>query len=216
MQMLESIPFFSGLDDSLLTELYAHASKRTYPKNTIIINEGDSTDSLYFIESGKVKVYLSDENGKEIIVNNHKTGEYFGELALIDDSKRSASVMTTEKSVFKIVARVEFEKFLENHPKVALSLIKVLTQRIRNLTDNVRSLALMDVYGRVAKTLISLSEVDGEKQIIKDKLTQQDIANRVGASREMVARILKDLTFGGYISNVDRRIVINEKLPEHY
>jgi len=214
--MLTSIPFFSGLDDSLLTELYTHASKRTYPKNTIIINEGDSTDSLYFIDSGKVKVYLSDENGKEIIVNNHKAGEYFGELALIDDSKRSASVMTTEKSVFKIVARVEFEKFLEKHPKVALSLIKVLTQRIRNLTENVRSLALMDVYGRVAKTLISLSEVDGEKQIIKDKLTQQDIANRVGASREMVARILKDLTFGGYISNVDRRIVINEKLPEHY
>ncbi|MFV1985623.1 MAG: Crp/Fnr family transcriptional regulator [Thiohalomonadales bacterium] len=214
--MLTGIPFFSGLDDSLLTELHAHGSKRTYPKNTIIINEGDSTDSLYFIESGKVKVYLSDENGKEIIVNNHKTGEYFGELALIDDSKRSASVMTTEKSVFKIVARVEFEKFLENHPKIALSLIKVLTQRIRNLTENVRSLALMDVYGRVAKTLISLSEIDGEKQVIKDKLTQQDIANRVGASREMVARILKDLTFGGYISNVDRRIVINEKLPEHY
>jgi len=214
--MLTDIPFFSGLDESLLSELHAHASKRTYPKNTIIINEGDSTDSLYFIESGVVKVYLSDENGKEIIVNNHKTGEYFGELALIDDATRSASVMTTEKSVFKIIARVEFEKFLEKHPKIALSLIKVLTQRIRNLTDNVRSLALMDVYGRVAKTLISLSEVDGEKQVIKDKLTQQDIANRVGASREMVARILKDLTFGGYISNVDRRIVINEKLPEHY
>jgi len=214
--MLTDIPFFSELDEPLLSELHLHASKRTYPKNTIIINEGDSTDSLYFIESGKVKVYLSDESGKEIIVNSHSKGEYFGELALIDNSKRSASVMTTEKCVFKIIAKVEFEKFLESHPKIALGLIKVLTQRIRNLTDNVRSLALMDVYGRVAKTLISLSEVDGERQVIKDKLTQQDIANRVGASREMVARILKDLTFGGYISNVDRRIVINEKLPEHY
>ncbi len=214
--MLTDISFFSDLDESLLTELQVHASKRTYPKNTIIINEGDNTDSLYFIESGKVKVYLSDENGKEIMVNCHKAGEYFGELALIDDSKRSASVMTTEKSTFKIIAKVEFEHFLEKHPAVALNLIKVLTQRIRNLTENVRSLALMDVYGRVAKTLISLSETDGEKQIIKDKLTQQDIANRVGASREMVARILKDLTFGGYISNIDRRIVINEKLPEHY
>ncbi len=214
--MLTDFPFFDGLDESLISDLHVHASKRTYPKNTIIINEGDSTDSLYFIESGKVKVYLSDENGKEIIVNNHKSGEYFGEMALIDNSKRSASVMTTEKSIFKIVAKVEFEKFLESHPKIALGLIKVLSQRIRNLTDNVRSLALMDVYGRVAKTLISLSEADGEKLVIKDKLTQQDIANRVGASREMVARILKDLTFGGYISNVDRRIVINEKLPEHY
>ncbi len=214
--MLTDIPFFEGLDESLLFDLHTHSSKRTYPKNTIIINEGDSTDSLYFIESGKVKVYLSDENGKEIIVNSHKTGEYFGELALIDNAKRSASVMTTEKSIFKIVSKAEFEKFLESHPKIALSLIKVLSQRIRNLTDNVRSLALMDVYGRVAKTLISLSEADGEKQVIRDKLTQQDIANRVGASREMVARILKDLTFGGYISNIDRRIVINEKLPEHY
>ncbi len=214
--MLTDISFFSDLGESLLAELQVHALKRTYPKNTIIINEGDRTDSLYFIESGKVKVYLSDENGKEIMVNSHKAGEYFGELALIDDSKRSASVMTTEKSTFKIVAKGEFEQFLEKHPKIALNLIRVLTQRIRNLTDNVRSLALMDVYGRVAKTLISLSESDGDKQIIKDKLTQQDIANRVGASREMVARILKDLTFGGYISNIDRRIVINEKLPEHY
>ena len=123
---------------------------------------------------------------------------------------------TTEKSTFLVISKTDFKNVLSLHPELAFNLIRGLTHRVRHLTDNVRSLALLDVYGRVAKTLLSLATESGDELIIDMKLTQQDIANRVGASREMVAKILKDLSTGGYISIDHKRITINERLPSHY
>lgn len=214
--MLANIPLFSGLSEQELGQISQQAVTRTYPKNALIINEGDPAELLYVIKKGKVKVLLSDEAGKEVIINYQGPGEYFGELALIDEEQRSASVMTMEPSTFSVISKQSFRQVLANNPSIALSLIRDLTRRVRVLTDNVKSLALLDVYGRVAKTLLDLAtECDGRLQI-EQKLTQQDIANRVGASREMVSRILKDLTAGGYISTEDKHIVINERLPKHY
>lgn len=215
--MLTNIPIFSGLNESELGAIEKHAVTRSYPKNTIIINEGDPSDSLYVVLSGNVKVFLSDENGKEVILNAQGPGEYFGEVALLDDTQvRSASVITTEKSSFMIISKSDFRKALADNPDLAINLIRDLTQRVRQLTDNVKSLALLDVYGRVAKTLLSLATDRNGTLVIHNKPTQQDIANRVGASREMVARILKDLTTGGYISQVNKEIIINERLPQRY
>lgn len=215
--MLEKVEIFEGLTQQELEALSASSVVRSYPKNTVIINESDHADSLYIIESGKVKVYCSDKNGKEFIMNTLTAGDYFGELALLDDDKRSASVRTMEKSSFCIIYKEDFNKVLEQQPNIAKTLIRNLTRRVRKLTQDVKALALQDVYGRVTNVLTSLAEPrDEESSIIPDKLTQQDIADRVGASREMVARILKDLTIGEYITFEGRNIVINGKLPAQY
>ena len=214
--IFENVPLFSGLDADELKVLEGHATIRTYPRNTLIITEGDEASTLYVILSGQVKVFLSNEEGKEIVVNIQGAGEHFGELALIDSAPRSASVITTQKTRLAAISKPDFRKILADHPDIALSLIRDLTGRVRVLSTNVKNLALLDVYGRVAKTLLSLAREHDGKLIVEERLTQQDIANRVGASREMVARIMKDLVIGNYISINHRRIQINDKLPERY
>jgi CRP/FNR family cyclic AMP-dependent transcriptional regulator len=214
--VFEKVPLFCGLSGSELAILAQHATIRTYPKNTIVFNEGDEANALYVVISGQVKVFLSNEEGKEIIVNMQRACEHFGELALLDSTPRSASVMTTEKTKLAVFSKPDFQRMLADHPGIALSLILDLTRRVRVLSENVKSLALLDVYGRVAKTLLGMASDRDGTLIVEERLTQQDIANRVGASREMVARIMKDLTTGGYISVANKHIVINEKLPERY
>jgi CRP/FNR family cyclic AMP-dependent transcriptional regulator len=214
--VLKSVEIFSGLSDAELAALEESSIRRSYPKNTVIINENDVADSLYVIESGKVKVYCSDKNGKEFIMNTLGSRDYFGELALLDDDRRSASVRTMEKADFCIIYKQDFNQVLDQHPNIAKTLIRNITRRVRALTEKVKSLALQDVYGRVTKVLNSLATERNDEFYVEEKLTQQDIADRVGASREMVARILKDLTIGGYISFENRHIVIHRRLPANY
>ena len=211
--MLDRIPLFSDLDKSELELLSTRTVTRQYPRNTIIINEGDRSDSLYIIRSGSVKVFLGNNEGKEVILNIQKSGEYFGELALIDSGPRSASVITREKSTLSLISKSDFEDFLRQHPAASAKIMRGLVKRLRALTENVRSLALMDVYGRVARLLLKLSQPEGDVRVIREALTQQDIADQVGASREMVSRILKDLWEGGYIEIHDRHITLQEGLP---
>jgi CRP/FNR family cyclic AMP-dependent transcriptional regulator len=215
--MLEQVEIFRGLSEVELEALAESSTRRTFPKNTVVIHENDPADSLFVIESGKVKVYCSDKNGKEFIMNTQGAGDYFGELALLDDSVRSASVRTVEKSTFSIVYKEDFNRVLDEHPNIARQLISNLAARVRKLTADVKSLALQDVYGRVANVLMDLAEEREDGSLfIPEKLTQQDIADRVGASREMVARILKDLTIGEYIRFEGRHIIINTRLPAKY
>jgi CRP/FNR family cyclic AMP-dependent transcriptional regulator len=215
--IIDKVEIFEGLTSQEMEALAASSVVRSYPKNTVIINENDYADSLYIIESGRVKVYCSDKNGREFIMNTLVAGDYFGELALLDDDKRSASVRTMEKSSFSIIYKEDFNQVLEQQPNIGKTLIRNLTRRVRKLTKDVKALALQDVYGRVTNVLNSLAESrDDGSLIIPEKLTQQDIADRVGASREMVARILKDLTIGEYISFEGRNIIINGKLPDNY
>jgi len=203
---------FPGLQEHLLRELSEHALTRTFPANTIIVSEGDGTDALYVVLSGKVKVFLANENGKEVLLNVEGPGEYFGEM-ILDGGPRSASVMTLEPSRFLVVPRSDVEAFLASHPQFAMGLILKLIKRVRVLTDNVKSLALQDVYGRVTRMLHELAVEQDGKQVVAEKPTQQDMASRVGASREMVSRILKDLAQGGYIEIAGKRLVIHKKLP---
>jgi CRP/FNR family cyclic AMP-dependent transcriptional regulator len=211
--MLENIPLFADLGETEHELISSRAVTRVYPKNSIVINEGDTSDTLYIVVSGRVKAYLSDEEGKEIVLNTHGPGEHFGELALLDGAPRSASVVTLEKSKLAIISRADLEDCLRRNPEIALQIIRSLSARLRVATENVRSLALLDVYGRVARLLLQLAAPDGDQLIIREKLTQQDIADRVGSSREMISRILKDLRTGGYIEIEDKRITIKEKLP---
>ena len=200
------------LSDAELQAIAAHATTRSHPKNSVIVNEGDRTDSLYIIVSGRVKIYVSDAEGKEVVLNHAGPGEYFGEMVL-DQGPRSASVMTLEPTRFLVVAAEDFRAFLAASPEFALHLILKLIRRVRALTENVKSLALMDVYGRVAHMLLEIAEQSGGLQVIEKRPTQQEMASRVGASREMVCRILKDLAAGGYIAVSGKRITITRALP---
>lgn len=220
MKNIESVPLFENLSHDELDKIHRYASTRAVPKNCVVINEGDDTDSLHIINEGSVKVYLSDDNGKEVIINTLEAGDYFGELSIVTSGKRSASVMTTSNSVLTVIYKNDFKELLLNNPLIAYTLIENLAMRVRNLTENIKSLALRDVYGRVVKTLMDLSEPasaqNPDNRIIKRRLTQQEIASRVGSSREMVARILKDLTLGDYICHKNKQIIINKKLPDNY
>lgn len=211
--MLRNVPLFSTLSESELRTVSEHAQRRSYAKNTILITEGDETDSLYCILSGKVKVFLSDEQGKEIILDSQEAGEHFGEIALLDENPRSASVMTTEPSELIVISKNDFRECIAKNPDIAINLIKELALRIRALTDNVKGLALYDVYGRTIRVLSKLAREQEDELAIPRKLTQQELANMVGASREMISRIQKDLKSGGYINIEDNKIVIKKKLP---
>ncbi len=212
--MLQNIDLFDGLSEQDLAVLEEHCTARQYPGNTILINEGDETDSMYVILSGEAKVFMSDDSGKEVTLNILSDGDYFGELALLDERPRSASVMTMRPSKLLVISKSEFRRCLSDHPEIATNIIRCLSQRVRSLTDSVKSLALMDVYGRVARALLELARKNEDgKLVVRQKLTHQDIASMVGASREMVSRIMKDLATGGYISVKNRQITIEEKLP---
>jgi len=211
--MLENIPLFSGLQDAALAEIEQHGSIKSYPANAVIINQDDQTCSLYVILSGSVKVYISGEDGREALLNHQGAGDYFGDLALIDQQPRVASVMTTEPSRFMVISREAFMACLSRNPEIAINLIKPMTLRMRMLAKNVSNLALLDVYGRVARVLLEQAEEQENGEMVTAKLTQQEIADMVGASRAMVSRILKDLKLGGYISIDKKRISIRQKLP---
>ena len=214
--MLEDVAIFSGLNPTELELLEHHMVTRSFKKNTIIINEGDEASTFFIIITGAIKVFLSNEEGKEIIINAQGPGDHFGELALLDGAPRSASVITTEKSTIGVISKEDFHNVLSRNTDLALNLIRELTRRVRFLSDNVRTLALMDVYGRVAKVLLGMAQEEDGKMVINNRPTQQDIANHIGASREMVARILKDLSTGNYITIDGKRLIINDKLPDAY
>jgi CRP/FNR family cyclic AMP-dependent transcriptional regulator len=212
---LKAIPLFHGVPDAELRALAERAVARNYPKQAIVLTEGEEGDSLYLIVSGRVKVYLSDEHGKELILAIKGPGQYFGEMVL-DGETRSASVMTLEPSQFAILARADFKDFLLGHPPIALQLIENLIRLARGLNRNVRNLAMLDVYGRVARILLELAVEHEGKLVILERLTQKDIAARVGASREMINRILRDLTTGGYVTVEGGRITINKAPPARW
>jgi CRP/FNR family cyclic AMP-dependent transcriptional regulator len=212
---LKRIPLFEGLPEAELRALAERTVTRSYPKQAIIVTEGDDSDSLYLILSGRVKVYLADEHGKELILAIKGAGQYFGEMVL-DDQPRSASVITLEPAQFAVLSRADFRAFLLRHPEVALLLIQNLIRLARGLNQNVRNLAMLDVYGRVARILLELAVEQGGKLVIPEKMTQKDIAARVGASREMINRILRDLITGGYVSVEDGRITINKAPPARW
>lgn len=215
--MLEEVPIFSELPPADLEAISSHARVKTFPKNTIVITEGDESDSLYVILNGKVKVYMSEEEGREVILNIQGPGEYFGELAMLDAGRRSASVMTLVQSQFSIISREEFQACLSSTPVIAFRLMRAMAKRIRALSETVRNLALHDVYERVSILLRTMATDQrcGE-WAIDQKLTYQDIANLVGASREMVGRIMRELIAGGYIAMDNKTVTLKKRLPRHW
>jgi CRP/FNR family cyclic AMP-dependent transcriptional regulator len=201
-----------SLADPTLRALAARGTVRSYRKDVLIIQEGDFGDTLYILLSGRVKVFASGENDREVVIDTYGPGEYVGELAL-DGGPRSASVITLEPTVCAVVTRITLRDHIAQHPDFAFELLARVIRRARRATANVKNLALLDVYGRVRKLFDDLAvERDGVRSI-PERLTHQEIAERVGASREMISRLLKDLERGGYLAAEDRVITLLKKLP---
>ena len=204
----------AGLSPEVMAAMTKHGVVREFRPRTVILSEGEHSNSLYILLEGTAKAYVSDADGREAVLSTMGPGEYFGEIAY-DEGPRSASVMTLEACKVLVVPHEDFDELVKGSPEFSLHFIRRLIGRIRALTENVRSLALMDAYGRVARLLLdSAEDQDGLKVV--PRLTQSDIASRVGCSREMVSRIFKDLVTGGYMTVERDRIVINRKPPARW
>jgi len=212
---MSAIPpsIFGHLDEASAKTLFTDFQRRTYAKNSFVINAGDNSDCFYLIQSGKIKIIILDEEGKEVILSILDPGEHFGEFSLIDGQPRSASAVTMEESALLIVNKDRFRECLAENPDIAERVMVSLTQRLRDADRKIEGLALYDVYSRLVRTLSDLSMEQDGKLILPQRLTHQDLANMVGASREMITRILRDLAIGGYISIENREITLLKKLP---
>ncbi len=210
---LKKIPFLSKLPDEALIALAAKAKSIKFPKQAVIISEGDETSSLYIILSGKVRVFSSDEKSKEVTLLIQESGSYFGELALLGNVPRSASVETLENTVCGVISKDNFKYWLVSHPDVAIEMMCDLSEKIRNLTEKVKHMALSNVYERTIKVLQDMAIKEGDILIIHNKPTQQELANMVGSSREMINKIIKELTKGGYVVIKENTLRIEKKLP---
>jgi len=210
--VLRTVPLLAGFQEDDLRMLTGVVTRRSAPRSSIIMAAGDPTDSLYIVISGRLKVMMGDSDGKEVILSILGPGEFFGEMGLIDDSPRSASVITIEPCELLAIAKRDFKKCLAENFDMAMGVMKGLVRRLREADRKIGSLALLDVYGRVARLLFDMSEtVDGQKMVTK-RLPKQDIAKMIGASREMVSRVMKDLQMGGYIEVRGSTILLRDTI----
>jgi CRP/FNR family cyclic AMP-dependent transcriptional regulator len=199
-----------------LGRLAARGILRSYRKNSIVLNEGDTGDSLFVMLQGLVKVYATDENGREITYGMIGPGDWFGEMSL-DGGTRCASVMTLEPSLCSLMSRAAVQQHLAEEPSFAFTLVTQVIRRARAATETARQMALLDVYGRVIHTLEGQhGPASLQAPVHLDQITHQQIASRVGASREMVSRLLKDLEKGGYVELGIKRITLKKKLPARW
>ncbi len=213
LELLKSIPLFSGLTDEELDQVVALVKTRTFKKNSVMVTQGDDTASFYIVADGRLRVFRDDEDGNEVILNDLQKGSWFGELAMLADTTRSASVITLEPSQLGIISKQDLEQLMVQNPRLTLGIAKFLARRVVELTEDVSDMAMLDVYGRVARTLEKHAhEEDG--QMITGRFTHQEIAAMVGASREMISKILKELKIGGYIEVEGKRIILQKKLPK--
>jgi len=213
--MLTDIPLFAGLDAEALAMVERHATPRSVRKNTVVIQRGDESSSLYLVLAGRLKVCVADDQGKEVILNTLGPGDHFGELAILGDMPRTATVVSLEDSRLLTLTRTAFHELVRAHPDIALAVIRSLIARVSQLTEQVGRLALGDVYSRV-RDLLTTQAVEEDGQLVTGRFTQSEIAQMVGSSREMISRIFKDLREGGYIRLDDRRVTILKKLPPRW
>jgi CRP/FNR family cyclic AMP-dependent transcriptional regulator len=195
--------------------LLSYGVIKAFPARSIIIHENDESDCLYVILEGRVKVYGSNDEGKEFVFGTVGPGDYFGEMVL-DGGPRSTSVIAIEDCRFLVVPRHRVDELLELYPRFARDLITRLIKRVRHLTQTTMNLAYQDVYGRFVRFLNATAVTEGERTFLRERLTQADIAARIGGSREMVSRIMADLVAGGYISTSSKRIEICRRLPARW
>jgi CRP/FNR family cyclic AMP-dependent transcriptional regulator len=213
---LRRVPLLSSLNEQQLETLAAGSTRRNFPKGRTIVAEGEPSQTLYILLSGRAKVQRSDSEGKEVILAVLGSGDFFGEMSLIDEAPRSASVITLESCDFMGINKDSFKSMLMQSSEMCMAVMKGMVRRLREADKKIETLALLDVYGRVARVLLDFSEnVNGER-VVKNKLPRQEIAKMIGASREMVSRVMKGLEIDGYIVPMpEGRLMLREKISSY-
>lgn len=206
--VLRNVPLFAGLEEGELEKLSKVAMRRRVERNAFVVRSGEDTDSLYILLTGRAKVTNTDEEGREIILAWLGQGEFFGEMGLIDGSPRSANVVAVEACELLCLSKEAFQRCMQDNFQVAQKLMQILVRRLREADRKIESLALLDVYGRVARLLLDMSEEEDGKRVVKKKISKQDMARMIGASREMVSKVVRDLELSGYITFEDDRMII--------
>ncbi len=207
---LQNVPLFSQLSPADLQRVEEVARERAYPKNSVILFEDDPGDSLFVVKQGQVKVVLIGEDGREVILSVLGEGQFFGEMALLDDEPRSAHVIAMEDSTLVVLRREDFQGILLQSPALALALLRELTRRLRRADEKVGSLVLLDVNGRVARLLLDMAEEEGGDRISR-RLTHHTIAQMIGSSRETVSRTMRELTDKGFIDVTRKDILLRDR-----
>jgi CRP-like cAMP-binding protein len=209
-QFLRRVPLFSHLSDAELVRLAEVARERSYPKNSVILFEDDPGDALYMVVSGQTKVVLIGEDGREVILSVLQEGDFFGEMALVDDEPRSAHVIAMQDSNLMVLRREDFQRTLQDTPTIAFGLLRELSRRLRKADDKIGGLVLLDVNGRVARLLLQMAdEHDGTN--ITRRVTHHTIAQMIGSSRETVSRTIRELADKGLIEVSRKAIVIRDR-----
>ncbi|MBI5047464.1 MAG: Crp/Fnr family transcriptional regulator [Deltaproteobacteria bacterium] len=211
--IIANAKIFSSLNESDIKALSKMGDRRHWQKGSQIISEGDEGNAIYLILSGKVKVVLYGEEGKEIVLSVMNKGDVFGEMALFDREPRSANVEAIEDAECFIIHGNNLLKYIENHPAVALNFLSHLSRRLREADRKIGGLALLDVCGRIAHTLLGIANASDDIQekgdVTIERLTHEEIAAMIGSSREVVSRALKKMVEEGYVKVEKKRFILH-------
>jgi len=213
-ELLRTVPIFSELGPADLDKLVRLAARKRYPKDGVVFFENEAGDTLFMVADGRIKVTILGDDGREVILSVLGAGEFFGDMSLLDNEPRSATAIAAEDSELLSLSRVDFEGLMKENPGIMHTLIRVLTSRLRHANHQISTLALLDVYGRVARVIVDLARDDGRRlkdgRIAFQRPTHQEIANRIGTTRETVTRMLKDLQRQGMIKVSGKEIVVEQ------
>jgi CRP/FNR family transcriptional regulator, cyclic AMP receptor protein len=213
LDLIRRVPLFSMLTQAQAEAIAEGVVKRRYRRGELIVERGRKTNALFILLTGRARVVASDERGREVILAVLEAGDYLGEMSLIDNEPHSATVRAEVQTDVLVLGRAEFARCLPENSSLSYAILRGLVQRLRNADRQIESLALLDVYGRVARALLDMADEDAGEKIIRGKVSRQDLAKHVGASRETVSRVMKDLEERGLIETQDSgSVVLKDRL----
>ncbi|MBS0595859.1 MAG: Crp/Fnr family transcriptional regulator [Burkholderiaceae bacterium] len=214
LELIRRVPLFSMLTEAQAISVADAVVKRRFKRAEAIVEQGKKSNALFILLNGRARVMTADGRGREVILATLRPGDHIGEMSLIDNEPHSATVRAEVQTDVLMLGRTEFARCLPENSSMAYAIMRGLVQRLRHADRKIESLALLDVYGRVARALLEFSVDEGQgERVIREKISRQDIAKMVGASREMVSRVMKDLEERGYIlTQEDGSILIQERL----
>ena len=213
--LIRRVPLFSLLTNDQAQSIADSVVKRRFRRGEIVVEHGKKSNALFIMLTGRARVLTADQRGREVILAVLQPGDYVGEMSLIDNQPHSATVRAEVQSDMLVLGRAEFARCLPENSSLSYAIMRGLVQRLRSADRQIESLALLDVYGRVARALLEMSEAVGEQQVIRNKVSRQDLAKVVGASREMVSRVMKDLEEREMIETQENgSVVIKEQLTK--
>lgn len=217
-ELLRRVTIFEGLDDRGLLALERLLKLRSFSADSVIVSQADAGDALFILVRGRVKVVLYGEKGREMILSSFKPGEFFGEMSLLDGQPRSANVIAAEDSALYVLERTAFARHLSENPRTALNVLAEMSRRLRRADSIIGNLALLDVYGRVARMIRELAASDGTEVdggvVIRQRPTQAEMAAMIGTSRETVSRALSEFQRRGFLEISGKRIVVRRAFLE--